>query len=442
MFEKMFNILKLKKNMEIILTTQSKIEFTAFIQETATETLGEGFITTDEQLTCSDLTVSSQKMILEESVIFQGRRVALNQLTSAESMTDSFPLADLLQEKELTIGEEPVQSAGSGYNEKYYIDRTLIHNIIIRQDISTDKQEGKFADILASTEQQFKQFCQQNPKNNVHWLENDKSGGLVWQQSQGDLETLRKYTEAHKSHSYALSDIEKLLQQAKEKRVMVIADKARMGKTTVQTNLSKRVKQMYPAHWLVRIDLKDYTELLEAQKGKKMNKGRVLEFVSKEVLKLESHLEKNLFKKCFEGNETNKLVVMVDGFDEISPKHKETVIEMLQVLKQTSLEQLWVTTRPHLREELEDKLQQLSYTLQPFSEFEQVEFLKKFWYENLNLEDKDQDRLQNFAEALINKLTQSITDKDREFTGIPLQTRMLAEAFNPYPPNVENRVSS
>lgn len=104
---------------------------------------------------------------------------------------------------------------------------------------------------------------------------------------------------------------------------------------------------------------------------------------------------------------------MVDGFDEISPQFKQTVIDMLQVLKQTtSLEQLWVTTRPHLREELEDNLQQLSYTLQPFSEVEQVEFLKKFWLETLTLEDMNQDRLQIYATALIRKCAQSISDKD------------------------------
>ena len=120
---------------------------------------------------------------------------------------------------------------------------------------------------------------------------------------------------------------------------------------------------------------------------------------------------------------------MVDGFDEISPSYKETVIEMLQVLKQTSLQQLWVTTRPHLKEELEDRLQQLSYTLQPFSEVEQVEFLKQFWLQTLNPEARNQHRFQIYATALIRKLAQSISDKNKEFTGIPSQTRILAEAF-------------
>jgi hypothetical protein len=78
---------------------------------------------------------------------------------------------------------------------------------------------------------------------------------------------------------------------------------------------------------------------------------------------------------------------------------------------------------------LEDNLQQLSYTLQPFSEVEQVEFLKKFWLQTLNIEVTDQNRFQVYAETLIRKLAQSISDKEKEFTGIPLQTRMLAEAF-------------
>jgi hypothetical protein len=79
--------------------------------------------------------------------------------------------------------------------------------------------------------------------------------------------------------------------------------------------------------------------------------------------------------------------------------------------------------------ELEDNLQQLSYTLQPFSNVEQVEFLKKFWLQHLDIEAKVHDRLQIYATALIKKLTHSISDRDREFTGVPLQTRMLAEAF-------------
>jgi len=52
----------------------------------------------------------------------------------------------------------------------------------------------------------------------------------------------------------------------------------------------------------VRINLNDCTEQFKVQRGKIMDKGTVLKFVSKEVLKLESDLEKELFIKTFERN--------------------------------------------------------------------------------------------------------------------------------------------
>ena len=315
MFKELFSILKQKKAVKIILSTQSDDSTAAFLQQIGRMTLNEGFITTDEHLAWSDLTASSQIEMLKKTVIFQGKRFPLNQITSAGSMTDSFPLADLLQENEMRIGAAPVTSACSGYNEKYYIGRNFKQNIFINQDISNDKRGGKFVDLLASTEHEFKQLCQQNPKKNVHWLQKEKSGEIIWQQSKGNLTTLREYIDTHKSHSFTSSNLQNLLQQAKYQRVMLIADRAGMGKTTVLTHLSNQIKQYFPAHWLVKIDLNDYTEVFEAQKGKKMDKERLLEFISKEVLKLESHLEKELFKKSFEGNEVNKIVVMVDGFD-------------------------------------------------------------------------------------------------------------------------------
>ena len=113
------------------------------------------------------------------------------------------------------------------------------------------------------------------------------------------------------------------------------------------------------------------------------------------------------------------------------------LIDLLQALREMAVEQLWVTTRLHLREELEDKLQQLPYTLEPFSVKNQVEFLTKFWSlknwfteRNDKGEEKGKNKLQAYAKYLIEELAKSISDKDREFTGIPLQTRLLAEAFD------------
>jgi hypothetical protein len=79
---------------------------------------------------------------------------------------------------------------------------------------------------------------------------------------------------------------------------MLIADKAGMDKTTVLTHLSKGIKQKLQATCLMRSYLNEYTNLLMTQKGKKMDKGWVLEFVSKDVLNLETHLEKEFLRSA------------------------------------------------------------------------------------------------------------------------------------------------
>jgi len=55
----------------------------------------------------------------------------------------------------------------------------------------------------------------------------------------------------------------------------------------------------------------------------------------------------------------------------------------------------------------------------------------KEWVTKMDNKEKEENnkKLEIYAKELIKKLVQSISDKEREFTGIPLQTRMLAEAF-------------
>jgi len=432
----LFETIKQKPNIKIIFITQSGCSSFAFLHHMCRRISGKGFVSRDEQLTWSDLTASSQEKLLEKSVKFQGAKISLNEIMSADSpVANLLPLGALLKEEELKIAD-PVPII-NGYNESYYIRRTFRHQKVIKEDILISAYVKFFADSIANTEQEFKQLCQLNPKRNVHWLEKDKREKHVWRQSQGSLQTLRKYIDTDSSHTYTADDLDTLLEQAQHQRVMLISDTAGMGKSTVLTHLSMQIKQKFPAKWVVRIDLNDHTNALKALKQKQIDKKKAIEFVSEKLLKLETGLELELFKKCCEQKQKVGIVIMLDGFDEISPNYKENVLAILEALRQTAVEQLWVTTRPHLREELENKLQQLSYTLKPFSKEDEVEFLTKFWslqewftepvYKE---EDAVKSKLQIYAEKLTKKLSNSISDRDRLFTGIPLLTRMLAEAFD------------
>jgi len=68
-------ILTSQSEVDIILTTQSEVDTVTFLQDIAKVTLSYGFVTRDEQLTCSDLTASSQKKLLENAVNFEEREL-------------------------------------------------------------------------------------------------------------------------------------------------------------------------------------------------------------------------------------------------------------------------------------------------------------------------------------------------------------------------------
>ena len=99
---------------------------------------------------------------------------------------------------------------------------------------------------------------------------------------------------------------------------MLISDTAGMGKFTVLTHLSKKIKQNFPNKWVVRIDLNDHTEALKALRGKQIDKKKAIEFLSEKMLKNIPGLEVELFKQVCEQKRKVRIVIMLDGFGEIS----------------------------------------------------------------------------------------------------------------------------
>ena len=160
---------------------------------------------------------------------------------------------------------------------------------------------------------------------------------------------MRRYIDTEISHTYTADDLEELLEQAQDQRVMLISDTAGMGKSTVLTHLSKQIKQKFQAKWVVRIDLNDHTYALQTLKNENIDKQKAIEFVSEKLLKLKYGLEIELFRQCCEQKQKVRRVIMLDGFDEVSPFYEKTLIHLLQDLRQMTVEQLWVTTRPLLR---------------------------------------------------------------------------------------------
>jgi predicted NACHT family NTPase len=110
-----------------------------------------------------------------------------------------------------------------------------------------------------------------------------------------------------------------------------------------------------------------------------------------------------------------KCHVVVDGFDEICPKYKEKVMDFIKVLSNTNLKSLYVSTRPQMKEYLEDNLNVLAFEFKPFDERDQIQFLTQYFND------------ENKAEQIIAQLPNHLNGNIIHIAGIPLLLKMIAD---------------
>ncbi|KRT86457.1 AAA protein, partial [Oryctes borbonicus] len=379
-------------------------------------------LTVNKYYKWKDLGDDTRTFIQQKSIDFQGHNVTLQELAIADTpITESTPLEMLLENESIKIGE-PLQMP-FGFDESYYIKRTFISQLVIEDRIIEDKEDGLISDHLAYSKTEFRKLCKEYPESRIHWLSKERSGQLIWKESRGSTQNLNKYISVKNQRNFSSENVEDLLEQAQRQRIMIISDSAGMGKTTILAHLSKKIKAIYPTYWVCLLNLNIYTEELEKQSNEQKE---TIEFIVEELLKLSSPFETAVFKQLLS---TKRVILMFDGFDEICPLYETVVTKLLVALRNTSVEQIWISTRPHLQSYLTSELEQLLYRLTPFSQEDQINFLVRFWRKKAEIVTKNESRMRLYARALLDKLSGSMNDKGKVFAGIPLQTRLLAEAF-------------
>lgn len=136
-------------------------------------------------------------------------------------------------------------------------------------------------------------------------------------------------------------------------------------------------------------------------------------------------LKEETFLQALE--KTGKMVIILDGFDEISPDDIPKVEMLIREIKERTAAKLWVSSRSSYRLNLEEIMTKFAITLQPFTRANQIDFLEQYW--NKSIEGFKPDSLRTLAEELFSLCSKNFYDKDGKFTGIHLQTMMLGEAF-------------
>lgn len=295
----------------------------------------EIFLRIENEIKFEDLDDDSQDRVLAKRVNFQGNdKMSFNQLIDdkvlANKIIDSENLLRLIENDLIQIGDEK-PFGSTGFVKDYYIDREF--NI------------------------------QENPDNDN--LDNISEMSLI---------QLRR-------------------------KVTLVANNSGMGKSTTLTSVAEKIREISENTWILRIDLNDYASsktspyCLNKIKFNRHDSVECIKFLSRMVnrgkIDANNRIQRKLFVACLEKSDKSlkkpPIILLFDGFDEISPTYNEKTTTLIVSLNTTNVYQIWITTRPYEENHLKKELNSPIYYLQPLKKCEQKDFLNKFLNWHLNL---------------------------------------------------------
>ena len=376
--------------------------------------------------------------LLENLIEFQGKSISIKDLTEIQdinyisneqneifNLIDSKILEKLISNQKIDLFYQ--QENDFSETESYYISRVFKRSIELKNEILKD-EDFLFKNRIVFSEEDFNKTYQD--RKNIHFLYKDGSNkNLQWKKTNGKISELRKYLT---NDFVSFEGEEEFLNQPD--KLMIICDEPGMGKSTILSSFSKiEIKKQV---WFIKILLnKQKTKLRELRKNnvfneKKQAEFKAFEFVIKDLLKLKLDQVESVFLKNLVN--TNKLILMFDGFDEVY--YKDEFLKLIDSLKNLNLNKIIITSREHEKTDLEDRFQTFSYKMKKFDQENQINFLKNywkhFWNENNKQNEFDDLKLASIARKIIENFNKMpFTNKIDELIGIPLQTKMIAEIY-------------
>lgn len=214
-------------------------------------------------------------------------------------------------------------------------------------------------------------------------------------------------------------------------KTVIISASPGMGKTTLMDYLCTIAP---PSDWVLRIDLNDHRNHFKKNICKVRDAAAsahldyFFDALCNSATCRNAGLAKAVFNKLCE---EKKIIVLLDGYDEVSICYKKEVVNVALALQAENYA-MWMTTRPVLKNFLETELKEDASTLVSFNETNQHSFLAGYFVSmnsdlSVGMEKKLVD---GFVLMLLEAAKKNLSDKDAEFTSIPLQSRLLAEYFN------------
>lgn len=338
--------------------------------------------------------------------------------------------------------------------ESMYINRTIRLPVFqINDEIKQD-----LGSRVVTSEEEYNEKVRQSPNEKFYLFLPHREGGSdrssnSFRWSKGNFQTLQemknfvlrnKESSLEVDEKYLLDD-EVWFGSGCDGRLAIVVDDPGKGKTSLLGSLSNHFwktisKAKNVNRFLFCISLIEHTGFCNR---KVQNGNEALNFLldilfdarqvpSSEQAYVADSLARNIVRNMCLNSTKPRIILMYDGFDEITKDGREVVSQMIEKLLEVApgIKRIILTSRPdnNLTEILEDRFQRFVLHLSNFTTDDQINFLTERW--SKALANGEGDRIRKFAEHLVKKVNEKMKDEDYgSVLGIPLQCLIFSECF-------------
>jgi len=298
---------------------------------------------------------------------------------------------------------------------EFYVDRKFMpedgkqiffeyeygHEYVHDRSIEEEHKRTRQALLNKSFEEFTEEFLSQDLDTRTNIIEKVKDNYLY---------KIRYYDLSGDYISYMHRNMTDVVEQTKNDKIFILSSEAGAGKTVSFEHLTVQIKNQYPTKWVSYIDLKDHTKFyiqsaadfqeffknseniehllrnivvpnssrLGPETLKNSRLGELSSTQGSVGLNLNSNFdfETNIFSESFK---SGNVVILWNGFDEISPTYNEFVLNLIKfIYKNTKIIQ-YICTRPLHSRQLFDAFRIRTWQLVPFNENEKMNFLSEFF---------------------------------------------------------------
>lgn len=149
---------------------------------------------------------------------------------------------------------------------------------------------------------------------------------------------------------------------AQKNKTVIISGAPGSGKSLMMRVFAHRIKKNHKDYWVSYVNLQNFSsnEFFGCIDGVNINYHFIINHF-KDIF--EDDFEQKLFKYFYEND---KVVLFLDNFEEIGEERRKLVMKIVQSINNSTNNQIWITARPQISEELEEVVNQTSFKINQF----------------------------------------------------------------------------